>query len=441
MENIKSPVTMETTAENEVESMPSKSFPTTEEMLGPVSVDDKLEDTAELEISNTVMNQSEKVNLSSMEDTVTSENFKRPAKRKSYTSAEVANALFTEFENKLVKTLRLFSVDDMVEMQKTRAQLKNQNEKLKARIIANERYLASAKLAHYLIQNALVPDCSETTDSATVENLPSQHQKEGNEEEAARQLDEKNVPKLSDYDSPTKVINQTVKRLVESSIIKLPANNIEKKPKLDTDFITDTSKKASEDTYTLNDDQLKEFLEDIIKVADEALHSDEYETPKPKQSKNASKNITQNQPSKNLTPVAGEPEKKKATRRSNGEPEKKKATRRSNVKLVNPPDLVHHNCHLCSKGFYKAKELHNHYVSKHSTSNESNGTFGVDVHDEQTSTKCHLCGYVANSANDLIVHKSHHVKPEFCAHKCNKCELKFCLKSELEVHRQICNRN
>lgn len=432
METVKSPVTMETAAENEVGSVPSKSFPTTEEMLGPVSVDDKLQDTAELEISNMVMkkgNQAEEVNLSSKEDAATSENFKRPAKRKSFTSTEVANALFTEFENKLVKTLSLFSVDDMVEMQKSRAFLKNQNEKLKARIIANERYLASAKLAHYLIQNALVPDRSETTESTTVENLHSQHQKENNEEEAAGQINDKNVPKYSgDYDSPTKVINQTIKRLVESSIIKLPANNIDKKPKLDTDFIPDSSKKASEDTYNLNDDQLKEFLEEIIKMADEALHADEYETPKPKQTKNASKNITQNQPTKNLTPVAAEPEKKKATRRSN-------------VKLVNPPDLVHHNCHLCSKGFYKAKELHNHYVSKHSTSNESNGTFGVDVHDEQTSTKCHLCGYVANSANDLIVHKSHHVRPEFCAHKCNKCELKFCLKSELEVHRQICNNN
>lgn len=406
----------------------ANNFPSSEDVLGPVTIGEKLLDTTELEISNMAFKKGNEIAAATDISSTMIENIGQSAKRKSLTSTEVANSIFAEFEEKLAKTLSQFNVDDIVEMQKSRAVLRNQNEKIKDSIINLEKQLACTKLAHYLIKRALDPNSNDIADSDTVEDIRCQYEKEKNKNEAIRHAtgESGNSTYSRADESPTKVVNKTVKRLIESSIIKLPANNLEKKAKLEVELEENSKTEKSEDAYALTDDQLKEFLDQIIKVADEALNAKDYDIPKPKQGKNTFKQlVSQSKHTKKESPVAAETDKKRATRRSN-------------VMLVNP--IVHHNCHLCTKGFYTAKDLHLHYVNKHSSTNESNGTFGVEVYDEQTSTKCHLCGHIANSADALIVHKSHHVKPEFCAHKCNKCELKFCLKTELDVHRKICSK-
>jgi len=416
---------------SEVESLSTKDFPASEDILGPVNIDEKLLDTSELEISNMVFKKFDQHMMGNETSTkgtsAAIDNVETSLKRKSLTSTEVANALFADFEEKLAQTLTHFKVDDILEMQKNRANLRNQNDQIKNRIVNLEKQLAGTKLAHYLIKSALDPDSDNIGDYDTVDAIRSQRKKEKSKSEASQQISEDVTSKCPIVtDSPTQVVNNTVKRLIQSSIIKLPGNDGDKKPKIDAKF-EESINEDSNDLFTLTDEQLSDFLDSIIKIAKEVLNADDIETPKSKQGKNVAKpTIAQSLSAKNVTPLPIDSDKKRATRRSN-------------VKLVNP--LVHHNCHLCPKGFYTAKDLHNHYVSKHSSKNESNGTFGVDVHDEQTSTKCHICGHVASSAENLLVHKSHHVRQEFCAHKCNKCQLKFCLKSELDLHRKECSLN
>merc|ERR1719245_1106842 len=106
------------------------------------------------------------------------DNVERSLKRKSLTSTEVANALFADFEEKLAKTLSHFKVDDILEMQKNRANLRNQNDQIKNRIVNLEKQLAGTKLAHYLIKSALDPDSDNIGDYDTVDAVRSQHKKE-----------------------------------------------------------------------------------------------------------------------------------------------------------------------------------------------------------------------------------------------------------------------
>ena len=50
--------------------------------------------------------------------------------------------------------------------------------------------------------------------------------------------------------------------------------------------------------------------------------------------------------------------------------------------------------------------------------------------DRQKSTVCHLCKTVFDNLDDLVLHKSLHINPKFCRHKCSveDCQEGFVLK-------------
>lgn len=413
--------------------------------LVPVQIDEKLLKTSELEISSILqedLKHPETENNINLEPTVLSKgSIKKPAKNKDLTSTEVTNALFAEFEEKLTQTLSQFNVDDVSEMQKQRAILRKENAKLEESISNLERQLASATLAKYLIQSSLGQFDDDITDSETIEEIRSVYAEEKYMNDAARNLNSEHAaPQRSDasfelQDTPKKVVAKTLKRLLESSIIGVPSDNGDKKIKI-TEEIFDRKEEYHEkvaengDSFTISDDQLMHLMKQILEIADEALQASDQNTIQDKHPiiQMSSKRNKTSAPKRCMPAFTTQPGKKLATR----------STRRSSPgELVNP--LKYHNCQLCKAGYYSAKDLHSHYVKKHPSTNEENGTFGVDAVEDQISTKCHLCGHIANSADDLHVHKSHHVKPEFCAHKCNKCDLKFCLKTELDIHKEICD--
>jgi len=59
--------------------------------------------------------------------------------------------------------------------------------------------------------------------------------------------------------------------------------------------------------------------------------------------------------------------------------------------------------------------------------------------DRQKSTTCHLCDAVFDNLDDLLLHKSLHVNPKFCQHKCSvkNCQEAFVLKEHLENHQMV----
>lgn len=401
---------------------------TTEEVLS----------TTEMEISNLPANNSDKriENRSNLVSPLRSNMNMKASKRKRLSSTEVTNALFAEFEQKLVQTLSQFNVDSVAEMQKTRSLLRSKNEKLEETIASLERQLGSANLASYLIKCALDPLNDEITGSETIDAIRDQYQQYKYENAASQHIEKETTStncietNSGLEDSPGKVVAKTVKRLHQSSIIKLPSNVGEKTTNDEEEALVEDDKTEQNDDYfTFTDAQLKQFLDQIIETAELAIdHKDQSIIQNKSKGRKSLHDKIQNETStskKNRPPFLTSMGNKRATRRSN------------DGKLVNP--LKYPICQLCPASFYNEKDLHQHYVKKHPSINETNGTFGVDVTDEQSTTKCHLCGHVANSADDLHIHKSHHVNPAFCAHKCNKCDLKFCLKTELDIHRKMCN--
>merc|ERR1719361_3226682 len=232
-------------------------------------------------------------------------------------------------------------------------------------------------------------------------------------------------------DTSIKEIAKNVKRACESPpIVKLEQKSSAKKKKI-SDKVTENAKSNDENVtiLTLTDDNLRQLFEKIIDTASEAIHDKD---------KSEAQNKSTNTYNYKQKATSSESQKRPGFITQPGKRTSTRGTRSSTEKaLINP--IKYFDCELCKAGFYTSKSLHEHYVKKHPSTNVKNGTFGVDVNEQQeSSTKCHICGYIANSSDELRIHKSYHVRPEFCAYKCNYCELKFCLETELKSHKKLC---
>jgi len=95
---------------------------------------------------------------------------------------------------------------------------------------------------------------------------------------------------------------------------------------------------------------------------------------------------------------------------------------------------------------YSIQNLKRHYRSSHGydigpgplpeTKSQLDETI---TKDRQKSTVCHLCKTVFDNLDDLVLHKSLHVNPKFCRHKCSveDCQEGFVLKEHLENHQMV----
>jgi hypothetical protein len=281
---------------------------------------------------------------------------------KTLSSTEVANVLFAEFEDKLNRTLRQFDVHDITEAQRVRAVLKSKNEKLKENIDNLERQLASATLANYLIRNALGCDADAITDSETIETIRSINYQEKCERESIENITENPASKnqsaifFTGEDTPRKVVASTLKRLYESSIIKLP-DNCMKKIKISTELtVNDKSIDANATVFTLTDDNSKELLDRIIETAGEALdNKDKIAAPnKSRSNKASSKQGTTSSVKRKQPAFVVETSTRKSTRGSRSSTEEA---------LIDP--IKYFDCEICKKSFYTEKDLNAHSGRKH----------------------------------------------------------------------------
>jgi len=105
-------------------------------------------------------------------------------------------------------------------------------------------------------------------------------------------------------------------------------------------------------------------------------------------------------------------------------------------------------CLICGDAHmdYSIQKLKSHYRSFHGydigpgplpeTKSQLDETI---TKDRQKSTICHLCKTFFDNLDDLVLHKSLHVNPKFCRHKCSveDCQEGFVLKEHLENHQMV----
>jgi len=114
--------------------------------------------------------------------------------------------------------------------------------------------------------------------------------------------------------------------------------------------------------------------------------------------------------------------------------------------LINP--IKYYSCLICGDKHldYSIRDLKNHYRISHGyevgpgllpvTKSQLEETI---ARDRQRSTICHLCNTSFESEDDLLLHKSLHINPKFCRHKCpfENCQEGFVLKEHLENHQMV----
>ena len=114
--------------------------------------------------------------------------------------------------------------------------------------------------------------------------------------------------------------------------------------------------------------------------------------------------------------------------------------------FINPRKF--YMCSICGPKHldYNEHMLRHHYRMSHKIQ-ISSGPLPKDKsqledapqRDKQSrSTKCHICGSTCSNLRRLRTHKSLHINPKFCRHKCHGCTEAFVLEGELRYHQMDC---